>query len=460
MIFQQKSKFAKVAFVTINMITSLYSQVGSTSNTAVEADVCVECLENFKKSETSQIESLNRALKPLTLQGITFKCQPEQLKAIENDLKKYFHDLGINQNLVLINHDDQNQTLNFVLNTPKDDTSTLDLYKRPEFAIHDEIVSLPTNKKDVFRKIKTVSKKEIAYALMQHGRNTEFTGDQCTSEALIDQVGIRQNTVAWVQEMNWGWPNGEGAKYSKKYWPKGKLVGNYSLAETMRDAFINQKDYAMGCFAATKLTMVNGILDYYDRIKKDPAAVRKISAQLMKTAKDDVGPLKNVEPGKMWYFEDNMIYDLNGKLTAFSDNLTEEQRAEVERPGKVLEMHEGVAGKNFVPGDWSYFLNPHEESYQKTGYEGSNSIYLGRDKFDDYYADQYDDKTKEYKNYTFTEKLDEVYQWENGVFSRERDAAKIKPLSESHLERLTGTPQNGGLILNYRVGPMTFTTKN
>jgi len=42
----------------------------------------------------------------------------------------------------------------------------------------------------------TVSQKEILLALLQNGRTTRFTGKACSAEALKDQVGVRQNTVA------------------------------------------------------------------------------------------------------------------------------------------------------------------------------------------------------------------------------------------------------------------------
>ncbi|MFZ3126549.1 MAG: hypothetical protein WA136_00910, partial [Rhodoferax sp.] len=120
-----------------------------------------------------------------------------------------------------------------------------------------------------------------------------------------------------------------------------------------------------------------------------------------------------------------------------------------QRPGKLLRMVEGVASDNFVPGDWIYLLNTDAQTYQRTGYEGSNAIYLGRNRFDDYYNDN-----NHY--YSYKEKLSEVFQWRHGVFNRRRDFAKHKPLAPQDYERLSATPDKGGMLLGYRVAPYLF----
>jgi hypothetical protein len=108
-----------------------------------------------------------------------------------------------------------------------------------------------------------------------------------------------------------------------------------------------------------------------------------------------------------------------------------------------------VATGNFVPGDWGYILNTDPATEQKTGYEGSNTIYLGRNLFDDFYDDHH-------HSYTYEQKLDEVYQWRHGVFSRSRDAKKIKPLTAEEQALLGNTPDAGGLQLDVRAVPRYF----
>jgi len=142
----------------------------------------------------------------------------------------------------------------------------------------------------------------------------------------------------------------------------------------------------------------------------------------------DQDPLVDVELGEMWSFE------------------TDFDRSKFVRPGKILQIQYGVAPKNFVPGDWVYLLNNDALSSQKTGYEGSNAIYLGRNKFVDYYNDNG-------HSYTYRQKLDEVYQWRNGVFSRSRDSAKIQSISGARFKQLGKPPAEGGLVQDFRVFP-------
>lgn len=358
--------------------------------------------------------------------GIRFVCNPGQLENIESNMEAYLASLGITPALVVKKVDRTNGVMVYTLNTPKEDSSTLNLKDRPELQIQDDIVSLPT-KHGKEEKVQTVSKKEILLALLQHGRLTEFKDGACDLEALKDHVGIRQNIVAWAGNLNWVWPDGGYAKWNKKYWKRGTPMPGVPLHEALNDVFLNQNMYSVGCYTASKIVMLQGVLDYYRRIKKDPVQQKLLENRLYV----DKEPLVDIEPGKMWDFEK----DFNPQ--------------ELNRPGKLLKIEYGVAAKNFVPGDWIYFLNTDPISSQKLGYEGSNPIYLGRNKFVDYFNDNK-------HSYTYQQKMDEVYQWRNGVFSRSRDFAKIKPLSFQDIERLSNTPAKGGILTDIRVFPYFF----
>ncbi|MDO9067681.1 MAG: hypothetical protein Q7W05_04410, partial [Deltaproteobacteria bacterium] len=279
------------------------------------------------------------------------------------------------------------------------------------------------------KKVHTASKKEILLALLQHGRLTEFKDTACDVKALTDHVGIRQNIAAWAENIKWVWPDGRPAKWNKKYWKRGTPKPGFPLHEAINDVFINQNQYSIGCYTATKLVMIQGVLDYYRRIKKDPVQQKLLENRL--SIDIDKEPLVDIEPGKMWDFEKDF------------------DPQELNHPGKLLKIEYGAAPKNFVPGDWIYFLNTDPITYKKTGYEGSNAIYLGRNKFDDYYNDND-------HSYTYQQKMDEVYQWRNGVFSRPRDFAKIKPLAPQDIERLSKTPAEGGILTDIRVFPYFF----
>jgi len=241
---------------------------------------------------------------------------------------------------------------------------------------------------------------------------------------LKDHVGARQNIVAWASQLEWQWPDGDDALWNEKYWKSGTPQLNVPLHVALNDVFLNQPAYAIGCYAATKLVVAQGVLDYYRRIKRDPGLTRMVEQRLL----SDNEPLVNVEPGEMWSFEPDFDID------------------QLRQQGKLVELIRNVAPRNFVPGDWIYLLNTDPITYQKKGYEGSNAIYLGQGKFDDYYNDNQ-------HAYTYLQKLDEVYQWRNGVFSRSHDAEKIKPLSGNELDQLGNSPKSGGLVLSYRAIP-------
>lgn len=358
-------------------------------------------------------------------EGIRFSCPPERLAAIESGMAAYLSALGIAPELVVNRMDRANGIAVYTLNTPADDTDTLTLRLRPELKIQDDTVSLPARRGK--RKVTTVSKKEILLALLQHGRLTEFKDGACDLQALQDHIGIRQNIAAWGETLNWKWPNGGPAKWNDKYWKRGTPKVGVPLHRAIDDAFMDPHKYAIGCYTSSKLLMVQGALDYFRRIRKDSEQQQRLEHRLLK----DGEPLTNIEPGRMWDFEADF------------------DPQELNRPGKLLRITYGIAPRNFVPGDWIHFLNTDPVSYRKTGYEGSNPVYLGRNKFADYFNDHD-------HSYSYQEKLDSVYQWRNGVFSRSRDAAKIKPLTPEDMDRLSRSPAQGGILTDMRVSPYFF----
>jgi Protein-glutamine gamma-glutamyltransferase len=356
-------------------------------------------------------------------EGVRFACSRHQLQAIKVGMAEYLKSLALPEALVVVTERPADGVLVYTLATPPRDTSTLDFSARSAMNISTEEVTLSVGS-DSTSQVRTVSRQEILLALLQHGRLTTLRGSACSVEALSDHVALRQNIVAWAENLRWGWPNGEAAEWNEKYWNHGTPKPGVPLREAIDDAFANQSAYAMGCYTATKLAIVKGVLDYYDRVRASPALARLVQARLL----SDHDPLSDLEPGSVWSFEPGF----NPK--------------DASRPGKLLALVREVSPKNFVPGDWVYFLNTDPVSRQKIGYEGSNAIYLGRDRFDDYYGENN-------HAYTYAEKLDEVFQWRNGVFSRIRDAPKRKPLDAQDLERLSASPKAGGLLEPWRVVP-------
>lgn len=358
--------------------------------------------------------------------GILYACPDHDLTALQAQLRALLQGLGIPPQLYqTLQTPDSGQLLLQLQGLPGD-TDTLRLMERRELNLREELVQLPGPAKSV-RTVLTVSRKEIALALLQRGRTTRFSGAACNPQALLDHIGIRQNIVAWIETVEWNWPDGGPARWNSRYWRSGNLKKGVPLHTAVADFFLQPRHYALGCYAATKLVVMQGVLDYYLRVRKDPAMLALVEARLGA----DGEHLSFIEPGAMWYFE------------------ADASPQDLARAGKLLRLQNDVPHNSFIPGDWAYLLNTDPRSSQKIGYEGSNAVYLGRGKFDDYYNDNN-------HSYTYSDKLQEVYQWRNGVFSRSRDLARTTPLSAAEVDLLSERPEQGGLQLGYRAVPYLF----
>lgn len=352
--------------------------------------------------------------------GLSFSCSADQQANFRSAMDQYLKSLEIKEEWVTAQATPS--TLRYSLSEAVAKTTAVNLAQNPELDIREEVLLLPTHKKGKLRGILTVSRKEIVMALLHPGRTTEAP---CNIQELKDHVGIRQNTVAWAERLEWKWPDGGPARWNTKFWNKGTPL--VSPVDAVNDAFLQQPKYAIGCYTASKLVVAQGVLDYYARIRPDASLLKKVVARLNR----DNDPLIDIEPPAMWAFEK----DFNP--------------ADASRPGKLMYLESRVSPENFVPGDWAYLRNTDDATNEKTGYEGSNAIYLGRGKFDDYYNDHN-------YSYAYLEKLDEVYQWRNQVFSRSRDMDKVTPLTIRQVRHLGNTPAEGGLVMPYRAVPYFF----
>jgi hypothetical protein len=355
-------------------------------------------------------------------EGLVFECDHQKLHTIDAKIHNYFKQLGIDQDF----YKKQLSPTKLELRLKKTalENSTLYLRWDPQFNIQEELIQLPaTNGK---RDVHTVSKKEITLALMQSGRETIFKGPSCTFEAFQDHVNVRQMIVAWAEHLHWKFPDGSSAKWNEAYWENGTLKPGKPLSEAMSDFFINEDSCSVGCYTATKIVFIQGILDYYQRIKQDSKTAQKIKD----TLRSDGEVLVNIEPELMWQY-------------------LEKDKKVLSKQAKLLTVKQQVAPLNFIPGDWVYFINTDTKSSDKAGYEGSNSIYMGRAKFDDFYNDNG-------HHYFYNEKLSEVYNWRNGVYSRSQDYEKLQSLSPDLLNRLSLPPSQGGIVLNTRAVPHYF----
>lgn len=347
--------------------------------------------------------------------GVQFNCQNKQEKRnLISQLNKEFQSYQLENDIYIVQH--ENIVQFYMLPNNKDTTKI-----KNDFKLSNDTIYLPTLKKY----LSIVSKKEILIALSYPDRLT--TIPSCHIKELKEHIGIRQNIVLWSTELNWQWPDGEEAYWNKKLWRSGTPIYLHNTYEALYDAFLHQKKYAIGCYTATKMVYVFAILDYYKRVSPNKHKFNTVLYILIQ----DKDPLVSIEPGMMWNFEDTFNPE--------TDN-TE---------GKLLTLSQNISATSFIPGDWIYILNTNKETYQKTGYEGSNAIYLGGNKFDDYYNDHQ-------HFYTFEEKLNEVYQWRNKVFSRSADADKIENISYEKIQSLKKSPKNNGLLLTTRIIPKFF----
>lgn len=352
--------------------------------------------------------------------GIEFKCTGQGTNGLAA-VAQEFSRLGIEASW--LEGVGQGASLRVGLKHELAGPDTLGIASNPFFSVTADVVQLLDPRRQV-KLVPTVSKKEIALALLHPGRLTTYKGPDCGLAQFKDDLGVRQNIVAWAQTLAFDWPEGTPATWNSAYWHKGTPLKGVSIHEALTDMVINSGDYSIGCYTAAKAVLSAAVLDYYKRVKGNEAQAAQVEAALMA----DGEPLVNIEPGLAWSFEKD--FDPADKAIK----------------GKIIELHHDVAPKNFVPGDWIYLLNPDPVSYEKTGYEGSNAIYLGLNRFSDYYNDHQ-------HSFNFQQKTHEVYQWRHGVFSRTRDSHKVEHLTQAQYDALTLTPEQGGLLLAYRMVP-------
>ena len=346
---------------------------------------------------------------------LNFNCKSSSdSSVVEKQFFAKMHDLGISAHY-LESSKTENQ---FKVSISFDESNTLQIFNSPYFKVKAEKIVIDG------RSVNTVSQKEIALAYLYKGRTSEFAGVGCGFNEFVDSLQLRQKIVAYAQKLSWGWPDGGPAKWNNFLWNKGTPLNKQLTFKALSDALANQDKYEIGCYTATKLVYAQAYADFYKNNKKSPQTILSVFWS-------DNDPLVDIEPDLFWKFEPDFEEKSNYA------------------PGKLLRMHDNVDPLNYIPGDWVYFWNTDPITYQKTGYEGSNAIYLGNNRFNDYYNDNDG-------SYSFEEKLDELFQWKNGVFSRSRHLNKIQPKNLKELYKGAASPENGGFIISSRLVPRIF----
>lgn len=359
--------------------------------------------------------------------GVVWECPSQNLVDIKKNVDALLYKNKLNT-FVQVNK--TTDKLHVYIPTQYAAGSTLYLSNNPLFHIKKERITKTINGRKISKNI--TSKKEILIALLYPGRLTKFKGDiSCKADALSKTIQLRQNIVFWGTDLGWGWPDGDSAVWNKQYWNQGTPLDksrkyNEAVTRSFNDLFLKQRNYKIGCYTATKAVFIQAYLDFYNH-KKQSGVKDLFFQSLLK----DNEPFVGIEPQDMWYFEEDYIKD------------------QYSSKGKILKIQKDVDSGNFIPGDWVYMRNTDKKTNQKIGYEGSNTIYLGGGVFSDYYDD--------YRGgYPYERKLDEVYQWRNGVFSRSHHHHLIQNLNNKERQQLTGAPKDGGIVEDYRVAPILF----
>jgi len=198
-------------------------------------------------------------------QGIVYNCEPAARAALPQAMAAYLRELGVDRDWI-VQTEWPDGTLSFTLD--RAGTNTLNLAQDKTYRIALERLKLP-DAKGKQRVVRTVSKREILLALAHPGRALRLSGAACNVQALREHVALRQNIVAWAEELHWVWPDGGDACWNPKKWRDG--TPTVPLDDALLDAFTQQAKYAIGCYTASKLTYAHGVLDYYARVLKDPA---------------------------------------------------------------------------------------------------------------------------------------------------------------------------------------------
>lgn len=422
---KQNKKFKTLNLLTLKCFVFFHLLVGCSHEPRVAEPIIPKMFDIGRDIALAKKTSKKLSTKTVA-GGIIFECSAQESKILNKELLAYLKELNISRNLYQIKktqvRSKQNTKLNIHLKPKFSEMSTIAFKDIPEFAIQDDDVLIPAlNNKT--QTIKTVSKKEIILAMMQVGRETVFTQDQCHLSALKELVGIRQNIATWGQNLDWYFPEHE-SEWNPKYWDHGTPLKSQKLGDSLTDLFLNPRLYSIGCYTAAKMVMIQGLYDYYNRINPNEAKLKKIEERLW----SDNDPIVNLEPGHAWDFYPKM---------------TEEEKA---TPGKILTVQKKVPYKHIIPGDWVYMFNVPDIMTVERGYEGSNAIYLGRNQFTDYY-------NLHGHYYSFEALIDKVYQWRNKVFNRPADNKNIKPLQKEDLYKLAKTPQENGIFIDYRIYP-------
>lgn len=349
------------------------------------------------------------------LTGIEFSCTPEQIQKLDKEFRSLFSNYGWLEEKpqVKLNTSSDGKQLHLSLLTPVGDTDTLNLHQRPELKIKADIDSFK-DRAGTLHDYEVASEKEIVASMLQRGRLFQFDQSFCSFDKFIEHVRIRKNIIRWGIRAMWKFPEGD-TQYNKHLWgTEWTLQPGVKSSQAIADAFTGEINYEIGCTKACQLIMAQGILDYYENVKKDKKMIEHLDGITAPT------PLDTME----------MI--VNG-----------ESKTEMVREGTLVDRHFKVPADHWVPGDWGWIKNPDPESAEENGLEGCNIVYIGRGLFVVYYETDSDR--------TLDQALVRVYQWRRSSIQE-----SVTPELEAKLRK---DPREGGLLRDVRDFPKNFRSK-
>ena len=305
----------------------------------------------------------------------------------------------------------------YALNTDPYDTNTLDLSQRGECWL----APVPVSFQDRYgwhKTLQLVSNGEILAAMLQHGREFVFSDAHCSVDRLREHIAIRWNIVYWGSRAEWVYPPDQTARYNVfGPWVEVKGVGwtvrpHASASWAIADAFVSEFPYQMGCSAACRLIVAQGIFDYYRNERRDLGMLKLIEDSL--------------EPGRPF---DQMTPTVEGRTT-------------VRVPGRLVDRQFDVPWNHWVPGDWGWIKNTDARSASELGDEGTNLIYAGGGKFVNYYTDHPPE--------SLDDALKRVFDWR---FAANEAKQELSTVEKSRLRR---DPRYQGLLRDVRDVPKLF----
>ncbi|MBM4302708.1 MAG: hypothetical protein FJ116_03565 [Deltaproteobacteria bacterium] len=347
-----------------------------------------------------------------SLSGIQFNCSEAENKKLTESFKKLFEEYDwIAPWLVTTRLSKEGTQFNLRLHTASTDTSTIDLFNRPEFKIRSDQDKF-TDRQGNQQNYEVASEKEIIASMLQNGRLFQFDKSYCRFEKFMEHVQIRKNIIRWGVRAMWKFPEDGSTKINPKFWNSDwTLKPNVKSSDAIADAFAGQFNYEIGCTKACQKIMAQGILDYFKHVKTD----KNMSDHLDRITAPS--PLNNME--------------MTVKGSSRKDMVLE---------GTLVDRHFAVPADNWVPGDWGWIKNTDDKSAEENGYEGCNIVYIGRGKFVVYYESDPDR--------TLDEALVRVYRW--------RDNSKEKPIDADLVKQIRKDPRDGGLLRDVRDFPKNF----